>query len=78
MFQKDTGSESELSEALINSFTTVQTALSGVDVALSSAYHKSHQVSWKCVSHLESLSLECLEDAILFRQGSVSALFGYH
>eukprot|EP00435_Cladocopium_sp_Y103_P073504 s127_g43.t3 len=30
-------------EALINSFTTVQTALSGVDVALSSAYHKSHQ-----------------------------------
>jgi len=29
--------------ALINSFTTVQTALSGVDVALSSAYHKSHQ-----------------------------------
>ncbi|CAK9012493.1 unnamed protein product [Durusdinium trenchii] len=30
-------------EALINSFTTVQTALSGVDVGLSSAYHKSHQ-----------------------------------
>eukprot|EP00931_Biecheleriopsis_adriatica_P058245 TRINITY_DN3461_c0_g1_i5.p1 TRINITY_DN3461_c0_g1~~TRINITY_DN3461_c0_g1_i5.p1 ORF type:complete len:789 (-),score=128.53 TRINITY_DN3461_c0_g1_i5:181-2547(-) len=29
--------------ALIRSFETVQTALSGVDVALSTAYHKSHQ-----------------------------------
>ena len=36
-------SPSSLAQALITSFPKVQTALSKVDVELSSAFHKSHQ-----------------------------------